>query len=784
MQDMIFKKNTFSSTALEILKLSQYIADAYGSEKVSCAHLLAAVSHLAPQAAADVLGKNISDWQEKYKIDSYPIESNENMPAYSDELCVLLLDATEDTPMNSIKELFPEQPLGAVDLAYILLKEPTEEIIDMLSRYDVTNDAVEYGEQLFFNYLSCREKHSGFSPRERLKQCVEMGKKFSAYMNERITGQEKAIEQLCTLLVNFWYSGNNRLPLSILLLSRAGGGRSFFARTMQEAFVELGLQKSVYSPLDMSSFTNTEAATAELCGHNRSYKEAAPGLLYDNSRKNRRGMMVFENIELGCESANKVLCALTRNAVHNKFFEKNLQMPMNVLVFTRALSATQYSFLEQNVSGNPDAAHLTEILNSKEAGQNKNSGNEAGLINSVSDIIILAETDEKCLKKMAQHELDKLESYLQKEYQVSLNFRNKEDLIELLLQSSPHTLTPKELVAAVSRHLSGLSRSAVRHPEMENIEIICGKLPDYPHDISRRTLRGDYLVFDRHERCDGKRYICEFNKIKYVTQQSIDCGAYKIERPKNLSLNDIVGLDDLILELQDSLDFVTGKYKDANIPPPALNYILAGAPGTGKTATITALASHCDIPVFFANSSIYADAAKLDDLFVKAGKTSPCLVIFDEFDSIGSRESTPWRRDAVNSMLAHMDGCAETAKMVILASTNHPEVIDPALRRPGRFSRVIKVGLPSSDAREQYIRKFEQKYSFKLAEKDRDFLVDLTDNKTIAVLKSVMELGLRSSIRSGKMLNSDALEKAYNHIVSKENNSCRRVIGFMEGNNI
>ena len=213
-----------------------------------------------------------------------------------------------------------------------------------------------------------------------------------------------------------------------------------------------------------------------------------------------------------------------------------------------------------------------------------------------------------------------------------------------------------------------------------------------------------------------------------------------------------------------------------------MGYILAGAPGTGKTATISALASHCDVPVFFAGSSIYADAAKLNDLFVKAKKTAPCLVVFDEFDSIGSRESSPWLRSAVNTMLSQLDGVEENAKMVVLASTNYPEAIDPALRRPGRFSRVITVGMPSPEAREIYIRKFEQKYFFELTEKDRRFLVNLTDNKTIAVLKSIMELGLRSSIRSGKALNSDALERAYNHIVSRESSCSRRSIGFREEN--
>ena len=234
------------------------------------------------------------------------------------------------------------------------------------------------------------------------------------------------------------------------------------------------------------------------------------------------------------------------------------------------------------------------------------------------------------------------------------------------------------------------------------------------------------------------------------------------------------------MELKDALDYITGKYKNVNVPPPALGYILEGEPGTGKSATITALASSCDIPVFFANSSVFSDARKIDDLFGKAKKMSPAIVIMDELNSIG-RADQPWRVEAINALLAQMDGVEEQAKLLVLGSTNYVNQIEVALRRPGRFSRVIHVGLPEPEARDQYIRNFQKQYSFELTEQDRVFLVRLTEGHTIAVMKGILEYALRNSTRTGESLNSDKLEMAYNHVISKERKNSNRAIGFNEG---
>jgi len=780
MQKMIFKKKRFSKEAMRMLEVAQHIASSLGEEKACCSHLLAAITYLAPEVIEDILGTNISDWINEYNLDWKLVLESGKATQYADELCALLIDTTEESPLNFIKGFFPDRIIGPAELAFIILKEPTEEIIDIISQYDINNNAGELGELLERNYLACCEKHSGKTPRERLQACIEIGKRFSAFMNARIEGQHQAIEELTTSLVNFWYRGNRQKPMSVLLLSGTGCGKSFFAHNVQEAFVELGLQKEIYSALDMSCFTHNEAADCELLGEDKSYKSAHPGKIYDISKKNRRGAVVFENVQFGCESSKRILSALTQNHAYDKYYQTNVCLPFNVLIFTMTLEENKYDFLMKNGVDTLDAQHLSELLRDNSDNSANCRNNEFALINSVQDFICLKELDCNSLKEIVKNGLKSLEECLQSEYKVSLVFNGGEELVNLLLQSSPNRLTPKELTATMIKQLAGVSKSIIRYPEIETIELQCENLPDYPHEIYRRTVRGDYLTFEKREKCDGNKYIISFEKIKYCTQKSVDCGAYRIERPKNLCLNDIVGLDDLKLELQDALDFITGKNKNANIPPPALGYILAGEPGTGKSATIAALASNCDIPVFFANSAVFSDAKKIDDLFTKAKKMSPAIIVMDELNSIGN-SSQPWRVEAINTLLAHMDGVEESSKLLVLGSTNYINQIEVALRRPGRFSRIIQVGLPEPEARDQYIRKFEKQYSFELTEQDRQFLVRLTEGKTIAVMKGVLEHALRTSARSGENLTSDKLEAAYNHIICKNCNSNNRSIGFNGG---
>ena len=427
-------------------------------DEVHCSHLLGALLLRFPEVVEDLLEKDISGWgrdadlMERDTARKSPAERRRARRAAgrrskevvcSDELAVLLLDTSEDTPLHFIKGFFPDRVIGVAELAFVILKEPSKEIGDILAEYGVTNDADELSTQLCRNYLLCCEKYSDKAPRDRFCECIEMGKRFSAYMKSRIVGQEKAIETLAVSLVNFWYKGNDLKPWPVILFSKAGGGKSFFAEVLQEAFVKLQRQKMVYPVLDCNSYNNDSSVDVELLGENKTFRAAHPGKISEICEQNPRGAVVFEEIQAGCRVAQQLIGALCEGNVRDKFMEKTVMMPFNLLLLTVTLPEDLYAYLMKE-GGAPTAQSFAEVLRKQEKTNgimNAAGGVQYSLLNSVKDFIGLEELEEPQLKEMVSRELKRIEKNLQTEYRVEFACKDVNTFCDLLLQSSPQKMT-------------------------------------------------------------------------------------------------------------------------------------------------------------------------------------------------------------------------------------------------------------------------------------------------------------------------------------------------------
>ena len=180
---------------------------------------------------------------------------------------------------------------------------------------------------------------------------------------------------------------------------------------------------------------------------------------------------------------------------------------------------------------------------------------------------------------------------------------------------------------------------------------------------------------------------------------------------------DVAGQDEAKEALTEIVDFLhnPGKYAQigANLPKGAL---LVGPPGTGKTLLARAVAGEAHVPFFSISGSEFVEmfvgmgAAKVRDLFKQAGEKAPCIVFIDEIDTIGKKRDSQFgggndeREQTLNQLLTEMDGFHGTKGVVILAATNRPESLDPALLRPGRFDRRIPVELPDLAGREAILK--------------------------------------------------------------------------------
>ncbi|OYU65803.1 MAG: peptidase M41 [Cytophagaceae bacterium BCCC1] len=181
-----------------------------------------------------------------------------------------------------------------------------------------------------------------------------------------------------------------------------------------------------------------------------------------------------------------------------------------------------------------------------------------------------------------------------------------------------------------------------------------------------------------------------------------------------ITFQDVAGLDEAKEELTEIVEFLKkpGKYTElgGKIPKGAL---LVGPPGTGKTLMAKAVAGEASVPFFSLSGSDFVEmfvgvgAARVRDLFKQAKEKAPCIIFIDEIDAVGrsrGKGSMPGgndeRENTLNSLLVEMDGFGSDSGIIILAATNRPDVLDPALLRPGRFDRQISVDVPDINGRE------------------------------------------------------------------------------------
>ncbi|MFA5367569.1 MAG: AAA family ATPase, partial [Dehalococcoidia bacterium] len=180
----------------------------------------------------------------------------------------------------------------------------------------------------------------------------------------------------------------------------------------------------------------------------------------------------------------------------------------------------------------------------------------------------------------------------------------------------------------------------------------------------------------------------------------------------NITFNDVAGVDEAKQELQEVVEFLKSPKKfsslGARIPRGVL---LVGAPGTGKTLLSRAVAGEAGVPFFSMSGSEFVEmfvgvgASRVRDLFEQAKRNSPCIIFIDEIDAVGRQRGAGFggghdeREQTLNQILVEMDGFDTSTNVIVLAATNRPDVLDPALLRPGRFDRQVVLDLPDIKGR-------------------------------------------------------------------------------------
>lgn len=234
-----------------------------------------------------------------------------------------------------------------------------------------------------------------------------------------------------------------------------------------------------------------------------------------------------------------------------------------------------------------------------------------------------------------------------------------------------------------------------------------------------------------------------------------------VKSSEGIKFADVAGEDEAKESLAEIVDYLhdPSKYKEVGASMPK-GILLVGPPGTGKTMLAKAVAGEANVSFFSMSGSEFVEmfvgmgAAKVRDLFKQAKEKSPCIVFIDEIDAIGKKREgnvggNDEREQTLNQLLTEMDGFEENSGVIILAATNRPESLDPALTRPGRFDRRVPVELPDLKGREEILRVHAKKIK---ASQNIDFekIARMASGASGAELANIVNEAALRAVRSGR----------------------------------
>ena len=251
-----------------------------------------------------------------------------------------------------------------------------------------------------------------------------------------------------------------------------------------------------------------------------------------------------------------------------------------------------------------------------------------------------------------------------------------------------------------------------------------------------------------------------------------------VKSAEGIKFDDVAGEDEAKENLQEIVDYLhdPGKYQEIGASMPK-GVLLVGPPGTGKTMLAKAVAGEANVPFFSMSGSEFVEmfvgmgASKVRDLFKQAKEKAPCIVFIDEIDAIGKKRDGQMggndeREQTLNQLLTEMDGFEGNTGVIILAATNRPESLDPALTRPGRFDRRVPVELPDLKGREAILKVHARK--IKVAENvDFEKVARMASGASGAELANIVNEAALRAVRDGRKFAEQAdLEESIEVVIA------------------
>ena len=272
-----------------------------------------------------------------------------------------------------------------------------------------------------------------------------------------------------------------------------------------------------------------------------------------------------------------------------------------------------------------------------------------------------------------------------------------------------------------------------------------------------------------------------FTKLSGGNKQSFDFGKSKAklsEDSNKVTFKDVASLKEEKEEVSELIDFLKNPKKfqklGARIPKGVL---LVGPPGTGKTLLAKAVAGEAKVPFYYISGSDFVElfvgvgASRVRDMFKQAKQTAPCLIFIDEIDAVGRQRGAGLggghdeREQTLNQLLTEMDGFGANEGIIIIAATNRPDVLDPALLRPGRFDRQVTVGYPDMEGRKEILKVHAANKKF-VKGLTLEYIAQRTVGFSGADLENLLNEAALLTVRKNKeAISMEELDEAYDRVL-------------------
>ncbi len=389
-----------------------------------------------------------------------------------------------------------------------------------------------------------------------------------------------------------------------------------------------------------------------------------------------------------------------------------------------------------------------------------------------------------------------------------------------LAESKPHELTTGELIQEIQEE--NVTEITITPKSSESIYEIKGKLEGYKEKeyFTTKVIGEEVGTITEYAKNQGiKEYDTNkdpgsnnfmyiiinflpivvllvaayfmFNKLSAGNNKSMDFGRSRAKLSEDggqVRFTDVAGLKEEKEEVQELIDFLKNPKKfqklGARIPKGVL---LVGPPGTGKTLLAKAVAGEANVPFYYISGSDFVElfvgvgASRVRDMFKQAKQSAPCLIFIDEIDAVGRQRGTGLggghdeREQTLNQLLTEMDGFGANEGIIIIAATNRPDVLDPALLRPGRFDRQVTVSLPDSKEREEILGVHAKNKIF-APEVNLENVSQRTPGFSGADLENLLnEAALLAVRRDKKAITMDEIDEATDRVLLGPAKTSRRI---------